>query len=66
MPPAEDAPKTVTVTVATLANLRAALQAGGQVVAYDIPWRRVRGRKRQQFRSATVRLPAPAAQPEET
>lgn len=61
---AED-PKTArTIKVTSLPELRAALQAGGMVVTSDIPWRRVRGRWRTQFRSATVRLPPPAAQHE--
>ncbi len=58
--PAEDVkdPKTIeTATVTSLAELRAALQAGGQVVASDIPWKRKRGHWRAHFRSAVVWLP---------
>ncbi len=57
-----EGPRTVTVT--TLPKLRAALQAGGMVVASDVPWRKVRGRWRPHFCSARVRMPAHAAQHE--
>lgn len=66
--PSEDAkdPKTIeTVTVTSLAELRAALQAGGQIVASEIPWRRVWGRWHLQFRSATVQ-PVPKHEGEGT